>query len=127
VFGAKGVYIGSVKPNLGHSEGASGISSLIKAILALEHKTIPPNIKLNAPNPKSKSLTNIEPRKQLTETSVPFSKYNLTVPVAPTPFPTDRAERISINSFGIGGTNAHVRSPLLYYVLLEGSLVLTPF
>jgi acyl transferase domain-containing protein len=55
VFGERGVYIGSVKPNVGHSEGCSGITSLIKAVLALEHKTIPPNIKFKNPNPKSKS------------------------------------------------------------------------
>ena len=55
VFGPSGVYIGSVKPNLGHSEGASGITSLIKAILALENEIIPPNIKFNNPNPKSTS------------------------------------------------------------------------
>jgi len=58
VFGAKGVYIGSVKPNLGHSEGASGITSLIKSVLALEHKTIPPNINFRTPNPKSKFVNN---------------------------------------------------------------------
>ncbi|KAF5490577.1 Highly reducing polyketide synthase FUM1 [Colletotrichum fructicola] len=91
VFGEKGVYIGSVKPNIGHSEGASGLNSLIKAVLALEHKTIPPNIKFNEPNPK-----------------IPFADKKLTVPTLPTPWPADRAERISINSFGIGGTNAHV-------------------
>ncbi|KAJ0382055.1 hypothetical protein COL922a_013306 [Colletotrichum nupharicola] len=91
VFGEKGVYIGSVKPNVGHSEGASGLNSLIKAVLALEHKTIPPNINFNEPNPK-----------------IPFAEKKLTVPTLPTPWPADRAERISINSFGIGGTNAHV-------------------
>jgi acyl transferase domain-containing protein len=56
VFGEKGVYIGSVKPNIGHSEGSSGLSSLIKAVLALEHRTIPPNIKFVDPNPKSQYL-----------------------------------------------------------------------
>ncbi|KAK2012837.1 KR domain-containing protein [Colletotrichum eremochloae] len=91
VFGDAGVYIGSCKPNIGHSEGASGITSLIKSILALEHRTIPPNIKFDTPNPK-----------------IPFEKYNLKVPLAPTPWPTDRAERVSVNSFGIGGANAHV-------------------
>ncbi|ROW15254.1 hypothetical protein VPNG_03101 [Cytospora leucostoma] len=56
VFGEKGVYIGSVKPDVGHSEGASGLTSLIKGILALEHKTIPPNIKFVTPNPKRLSI-----------------------------------------------------------------------
>ncbi|OJI89152.1 hypothetical protein ASPTUDRAFT_134297 [Aspergillus tubingensis CBS 134.48] len=91
VFGQKGVFIGSVKPNIGHSEGSSGISSLIKAVLALEHNIIPPNIKFNNPNPK-----------------VPFAEKQLKVPLVATPWPDDRARRISINSFGIGGANAHV-------------------
>ncbi len=43
-----------VKPNVGHSEGASGLTSLIKAVLALEHEIIPPNIKFDSPNPKSR-------------------------------------------------------------------------
>lgn len=53
VFGQHGVYIGSLKPNLGHSEGASGVSSTIKAMLALEHQQIPPNINFREGNPKS--------------------------------------------------------------------------
>lgn len=57
VFAEKGVYVGSVKPNVGHSEGSSGLNSLIKCVLALEHKIIPPNIKFNNPNPKSKFLS----------------------------------------------------------------------
>ncbi|KAH1919746.1 hypothetical protein KXV48_007179, partial [Aspergillus fumigatus] len=91
VFSERGVYIGSVKPNVGHSEGCSGITSLIKAVLALEHKTIPPNIKFRNPNPK-----------------IPFVEKKLVVPIQPTPFPLDKAERISVNSFSIGGSNAHV-------------------
>ncbi|GKZ38794.1 type I Iterative Polyketide synthase (PKS) [Aspergillus brasiliensis] len=91
VFGESGVYIGSVKPNLGHSEGASGLTSLIKGVLALEHRIIPPNIKFNSPNPK-----------------IPFEACKLTVPVEPTPWPESRWERISINSFGVGGSNAHL-------------------
>jgi 3-oxoacyl-(acyl-carrier-protein) synthase len=43
-----------VKPNIGHGEAAAGLSSLIKAVLALEHKIIPPNIKFHTPNPRSK-------------------------------------------------------------------------
>ncbi|OTA83804.1 hypothetical protein M434DRAFT_400620 [Hypoxylon sp. CO27-5] len=91
VFGTDGVYIGSVKPNIGHCEGSAGLASLIKAVLALENRTIPPNIKFNTPNPK-----------------IPFGEKRLTVPIAPTPFPAEKAERISVNSFGIGGSNAHV-------------------
>ena len=53
-FGDHGVYIGSVKPNLGHSEGASAITSVLKAVVALEHQTIIPNIKFNTPNPASR-------------------------------------------------------------------------
>ncbi|KAI1131714.1 putative polyketide synthase [Nemania abortiva] len=89
-FGKKGITITSVKPNVGHSEGAAGLTSLIKCVLALEHRTIPPNI-LHTPNPK-----------------VPFQKYKLHVPIEAEPWPKDRAERVSINSFGIGGVNAHV-------------------
>ncbi|KAJ6114967.1 Acyl transferase/acyl hydrolase/lysophospholipase [Penicillium sp. IBT 16267x] len=91
VFGPSGgVQIGSVKPNLGHSEGASGLTSLIKSVLALEHRIIPPNIKFNKPNP-----------------DIPWDS-GLSVPTEATPWPNSRRERVSVNSFGIGGTNAHV-------------------
>lgn len=90
IFGEKGVFIGSVKPNIGHSEGASGLSSLVKAVLSLENRTIIPNIKFNTPNPK-----------------IPWKEARLTVPTNPIPFPQDREERISVNSFGLGGANAH--------------------
>jgi acyl transferase domain-containing protein len=92
VFGSQlGTYIGSIKPNVGHGEGASGLSSLIKAVLALEHRIIPPNIFFNNPNPK-----------------IPFQEANLRVPVEAIPWPMNQLERASINSFGIGGANAHV-------------------
>ncbi|KAL8872562.1 MAG: hypothetical protein Q9174_001830 [Haloplaca sp. 1 TL-2023] len=91
VFGDSGIHITSVKPNVGYTEGASGLVSLIKVVMSLEHRTIPPNIKFNVPNPR-----------------IPFEKWKLTVPVEPTPFPADRDERVSVNSFGLGGSNAHV-------------------
>lgn len=91
IFGDHGIHITSVKPNLGHTEGASGLVSLIKAVMSLENRTIPPNIKFNVPNPR-----------------IPFKERKLTVPIEPTPFPTDRHERVSVNSFGLGGSNAHV-------------------
>ncbi|CVL00302.1 probable polyketide synthase [Fusarium mangiferae] len=92
VFGPSGgVMIGSVKPNLGHSEGASGLTSLIKAVLALENRTIPPNIKFGEPNP-----------------DIPWDACGLSVPTEPQEWPGSKHERVSVNSFGIGGTNAHV-------------------
>ncbi|KAJ5297689.1 Acyl transferase/acyl hydrolase/lysophospholipase [Penicillium antarcticum] len=92
VFGPSGgVHIGSVKPNLGHAEGASGLTSLIKSVLALENRIIPPNIKFTKPNPK-----------------IGWDTYGLSVPTEPTPWPAAKRERISVNGFGIGGTNAHV-------------------
>lgn len=42
-----------VKPNLGHSEGAAALTSIMKAVLSLEHRTIIPNIKFKNPNQKS--------------------------------------------------------------------------
>ena len=42
-----------VKPNVGHSEGAAGLTSLIKCVLALERRLVPPNINFQTPNPKS--------------------------------------------------------------------------
>ncbi|KAL9121374.1 MAG: hypothetical protein Q9187_002068 [Circinaria calcarea] len=90
VFGDSGVYIGSIKPNFGHTEGASGLLSVIKVVLALENSTIPPNIKFLRPNP-----------------AIPFESAKLTVPIEPTPWPQGRLERASVNSFGVGGTNAH--------------------
>ena len=64
---------------------------MIKTVLALENKTIPPNIKFSSPNP-----------------NIPFESAKLTVPTEPTPWPYNRRERASVNSFGVGGSNAHV-------------------
>ncbi|EXF77788.1 beta-ketoacyl synthase domain-containing protein [Colletotrichum fioriniae PJ7] len=91
IWGDHGIYIGSVKPNIGHGEGASGLSSVIKMVLALEKSTIPPNINFKTPNPR-----------------IPWKSAKLRVPTQPTPWPSDRDQRVSINSFGIGGSNAHI-------------------
>ena len=96
-----------MKPNVGHSEGASGLTSVIKAVLALENKTIPPNIKFNEPNPQSKIPEVCVHQGKLT-CEVPFREASLIVPTTPIPWPTDRKERVSVNSFGLGGSNAHV-------------------
>jgi acyl transferase domain-containing protein len=71
VFGSDQVlYIGSIKPNFGHCEGASGINSILKCIIALERGVIPPNIHYSKPNPR-----------------IEFEKANMVVPVENTPWP----------------------------------------
>ncbi|KAL2828561.1 hypothetical protein BJY01DRAFT_261540 [Aspergillus pseudoustus] len=91
VFGrGSDTFIGSIKANIGHGEGASGLSSVIKAVLMLEHRTIPPQVNFVTPNP-----------------NIPFEESQLVVPLEPLQWPAGRPERISINSFGITGANAH--------------------
>lgn len=82
--------LSSTKPNFGHTEGASGLTSVIKAILCLEHDTIPPNIFFKTPNERA-----------------PFAEANLVVPTTAMPFPKNKQKRVSINCFGVGGSNAH--------------------
>ncbi|EFQ25774.1 KR domain-containing protein [Colletotrichum graminicola M1.001] len=91
IFGQQGIIVGSVKPNVGHSEGAAGLTGLIKAVLSLEHGIIPPNIFFDTPNPL-----------------IPWADARLQVPVDALPWPTGRRKRVSVNSFGVGGSNAHV-------------------
>ncbi|GKZ35753.1 type I Iterative Polyketide synthase (PKS) [Aspergillus brasiliensis] len=91
VFGDEGIYIGSVKPNLGHPEAAAALNSVIKSVLSLERGVIFPNIKFDNPNP-----------------NIPFQEGKLIVPLQATPWPKSRQKRISINSFGIGGANVHI-------------------
>ena len=90
IFGEEGIYISSVKPNVGHSEGAAGITGVAKAILALENSQIPPSIKAWPLNPE-----------------IPFEKYRLSVASELTPWPAGRHERVSVNSFGFAGSNGH--------------------
>ncbi|MFI7123085.1 SDR family NAD(P)-dependent oxidoreductase [Amycolatopsis sp. NPDC049868] len=85
-------WIGSVKSNFGHTEAAAGIAGVIKASLCLERGLIPPNLHFEKPNPK-----------------IPFDRLPLRVPTELVPFPEyDGPRRAGINSFGAGGTNAHV-------------------
>jgi amino acid adenylation domain-containing protein len=84
--------LGSVKTNLGHLDSAAGVASLIKTILALVHKKIPPTLYFEVPNP------------EIDLADSPF--YINTTLVEWEPGPTPR--RAGVSSFGIGGTNAHV-------------------
>jgi acyl transferase domain-containing protein len=86
------LYVGSVKSNIGHLEGASGIAAMMKVILALEKGVIPPN---------SENLQNLNPR-------IDDKFWNLNFPQEAVPWPTDGLRRSSISSFGYGGSNTHV-------------------
>lgn len=85
--------IGSVKSNLGHLEPASGMAGLVKALLVLKHRQVPPSIHFNEPNPK-----------------IDFAGWNL-LPVAEQLALDSKTALpciVGVNSFGFGGANAHV-------------------
>ncbi|KAL9110821.1 MAG: hypothetical protein Q9227_004621 [Pyrenula ochraceoflavens] len=84
--------VGSVKTNLGHSEAASGISSIIKVAMSLESGLIPPTI----------GVINVNPSLRLAE-------RDLEIVTETTSWPTwSTVRRASVNGFGYGGANAHV-------------------
>ncbi|KAK4063043.1 hypothetical protein Trihar35433_8838 [Trichoderma harzianum] len=87
------LYVGSIKTIIGHLEGCAGLAGLIKALLAMKHHTIPPNLHF----------------KELSSKVEPFY-HNLQIPTKAIPWPetSDKCLRASVNSFGFGGTNAHV-------------------
>ncbi|PYI29622.1 polyketide synthase [Aspergillus indologenus CBS 114.80] len=82
--------VGGIKPNLGHSEGASGLSSLIKVTLALENKLLPATVGVKAVNP-----------------SIRAKEWNVDIVTANQVWPVSRVPRASVNSFGFGGSNSH--------------------
>lgn len=84
--------LGAVKSNIGHSEAAAGIAGLIKVILCLQHKTIPPQLHFHTPNPH-----------------IRWEELPLTVPTGSLPWLEGEKPRIAgVSSFGFSGTNAHV-------------------
>ncbi|KAL4815060.1 putative polyketide synthase [Aspergillus spinulosporus] len=85
------LYIGAVKANIGHLEGASGLAGVIKAILVLENAVIPPIAGLEVPNQRIDSRN-----------------LHIRLPTIPTPWPTSGLRRACVSSFGFGGTNAIV-------------------
>ncbi|MBD2385955.1 type I polyketide synthase [Cylindrospermum sp. FACHB-282] len=95
--------IGSVKSNIGHLEPASGMASIIKVILALKHKQLPPTLNFKTPNP----YINFE--------DTPFYVNNRLRPWQP----IQGVRRAGISSFGFGGTNTHV-------ILEEAPTILQP-
>jgi len=84
--------LGSVKGNLGHLDAAAGVVGLIKTVLCLEHRELPPMVNFSEPNPK---LGLARTPFYINTTAQPWTSNG-------------RPRRAGVSSFGIGGTNAHV-------------------
>ena len=87
--------IGSVKPNIGHLDRASGVTNLIKAALALKHGEIPPSLHYEEANP------DIDFENSPFYVNTKLSKWE-------SGDDSSSPRRAGVNSFGLGGTNAHV-------------------
>src|SRR5581483_5809959 len=86
------IAIGTVKTNIGHLDAAAGVAGLIKTVLSLEHRELPPSLHFSKPNPK-----------------IDFDGGPFFVNAALRPWQAgDAPRRAGVSSFGIGGTNAHV-------------------
>ncbi|WP_309059780.1 SDR family NAD(P)-dependent oxidoreductase [Streptomyces sp.] len=93
-----GCVLGAVKANIGHLESAAGIASLLKVLLAMRYRTLPPNLHGDPPN------------RHLDLTEGPFRLLHVAEPWKP-PVGADGAApplRAGVSSFGFGGSNAHV-------------------
>ncbi len=86
--------VGSVKTNIGHLEAAAGVAGMLKAIAVLKHREVPKNLHFKKPNPR-----------------IPFADYCVEVAKETTRLPPADEKPtlfVGVNSFGYGGTNAHV-------------------
>ncbi|KAM0377373.1 hypothetical protein ACHAPY_002188 [Fusarium culmorum] len=87
------LYVGSVKTNIGHLEATSGIAGLLKSILILKHGQIPATLNFIKPKPSLKLYE---------------KKIKIPSELTKLPKPENGPPRVSLNSFGYGGTNCHV-------------------
>ncbi|KAF4595806.1 putative polyketide synthase [Ophiocordyceps camponoti-floridani] len=87
------ILVGSIKTAIGHLEGCAGLAGLIKAVEAVRRGVVPPNLHFDKLNPAI----------------VPYSNHlKIVTDVLPWPeLPPNTPRRVSVNSFGFGGTNAH--------------------
>ncbi|WP_435242587.1 type I polyketide synthase [Streptomyces cucumeris] len=84
--------IGSLKPNIGHTDTAAGVLGMIKVLLSLRHQEIPPAVNVAVPHP-----------------DIDFPNTPFRISGEPTPWPrTTAPRRAGVSSFSVGGTNAHI-------------------
>ncbi|MDI2127659.1 type I polyketide synthase [Yinghuangia seranimata] len=83
--------IGSAKSNIGHLEAAAGVAGLIKTALSLHHRTVPPTVHFDKPNPL-----------------LGLDRIPVVVPAQTEPWPGWGEALAGVSSFGFGGTNAHL-------------------
>jgi acyl transferase domain-containing protein len=84
--------LGSVKSNIGHLDAAAGVAGLIKTVLALKHRELPPSLHYQTANPE-----------------IDFASSPFYVNASLRPWDRNGTpRRAGVSSFGIGGTNAHV-------------------
>ncbi|MCX2182020.1 SDR family oxidoreductase [Streptomyces sp. SKN60] len=84
--------LGSVKTNIGHTHAAAGIAGLIKTVLSLQHRMLPPTLHFERPNPR-----------------IRFARTPFRVNAELTAWPAGAGPlRAGVSSFGLGGTGAHV-------------------
>ncbi|KAH7316948.1 polyketide synthase-like protein [Stachybotrys elegans] len=89
VGSSKTIKIGGTKPNFGHSEAASSLTSLMKILLSFQHGIIPPTRGVETPSPR-----------------LGLDRHNMQVVTEAQPWPR-KLQRASLSSFGYGGANAH--------------------
>ncbi|MEM9220779.1 MAG: SDR family oxidoreductase [Pseudomonadota bacterium] len=89
--GKRPLFVSSVKANLGHLEAAAGVAALIKVVLVLRKRLVPPLVHFKTLNP-----------------SIDLAHSRITIPQSPTQWPSElRPRRAGLSSFGFGGTIAH--------------------
>ena len=93
VSGSRPAYLGTVKPSIGHLDAAAGIAGLIRVVLSLKARIVPPVYGFKVPNPECR-----------------LQEAHLVVPTAVTPLETEPSAPVfgAVNSIGMGGVNVHV-------------------